>query len=79
MRRRVVKWLCIAALFVAFVWWQSIADCTFPVVAVDAFHSAILAIVLACAAFSVSSSSLQSLPLLSVLSIADRDSGSDSL
>ena len=50
MRIRVVKWLCIAVLFVAFVLWQWIADYEFPlktvicsgaaVVAVQAFHSA---------------------------------------
>jgi hypothetical protein len=50
MRTRVVKWLCIAVLFVAFVLWQWIADYEFPlravicsgaaVVAVQAFHSA---------------------------------------
>jgi hypothetical protein len=50
MRTRIVKWLCIAVLFVAFVLWQWIADYAFPlravvcsgaaVVAVQAFHSA---------------------------------------
>ena len=50
MRIRVVKWLCVAALFVAFVLWQWIAAYEFPlravvcagaaVVAVQAFHSA---------------------------------------
>jgi len=50
MRIRLVKWLCIAVLFVAFVLWQWIADYEFPlrvvvcsgaaVVAVQAFHSA---------------------------------------
>jgi len=50
MRIRVVKWLCIAVLFVAFVLWRWIADYEFPlktvicsgaaVVAVQAFHSA---------------------------------------
>jgi hypothetical protein len=50
MRTRVVKWLCVAALFVAFVLWQRIADYEFllravvcsgaAVVAVQAFHSA---------------------------------------
>ena len=50
MRTRVVKWLCIAVLFVAFVLWQWIAEYEFPlravvcsgaaVVAVQAFHSA---------------------------------------
>ena len=50
MRIRVVKWLCIAVLFVAFVLWQWIAAYEFPlravvcagaaVVAVQAFHSA---------------------------------------
>jgi hypothetical protein len=50
MRTRLVKWLCIAALFVAFVLWQWIADYEFAlrvvvcsgaaVVAVQAFHSA---------------------------------------
>ena len=50
MRIQVVKWLCIAVLFVAFVLWQWIADYEFPlrvavcagaaVVAVQAFHSA---------------------------------------
>ena len=50
MRIRVVKWLCIAALFVAFVFWQRFAEYEFPlrvvvcsgaaVVAVQAFHSA---------------------------------------
>jgi hypothetical protein len=50
MRIRVVKWLCIAVLFVAFVLWQWIADYEFPlrafvcsgaaVVAIRAFHSA---------------------------------------
>jgi len=49
MRTRLVKWLCIAALFVAFVLWQWIANYEFPlkvvvclgaaVVAVQAFHS----------------------------------------
>ena len=49
MRTRVVKWLCIAALFVAFVLWQWIASYEFPlkvlvslgagIVAVQAFHS----------------------------------------
>ena len=50
MRIRVVKWLCIAVLFVAFVLWQWIGAYEFPlravvcagaaVVAVQAFHSA---------------------------------------
>jgi len=50
MRTRIVKWLCVAALFVAFVLWQRIADYEFllravvcsgaAVVAVQAFHSA---------------------------------------
>jgi Sec-independent protein secretion pathway component TatC len=50
MRIRVVKWLCVAVLFVAFVLWQFIAAYEFPVravvcagaavVAVQAFHSA---------------------------------------
>jgi len=50
MRIRVVKWLCIAVLFVAFVLWKWIADyelllrvvvCSCAVVvAVQAFHSA---------------------------------------
>lgn len=50
MRTRLVKWLCIAALFVAFVLWQWIADYEFPlrlvvcsgavVVAVQAFRAA---------------------------------------
>ena len=50
MRIRLVKWLCIGALFVAFVLWQWIADYELPlrvfvcsgaaVVAVQAFHSA---------------------------------------
>jgi len=50
MRTRVVKWLCIAVLFVAFVLWQWIAEYEFPlravvcsgaaIVAVQAFHSA---------------------------------------
>jgi hypothetical protein len=50
MRIRLVKWFCIAVLFVAFVLWQWIADYEFPlrllvcsgaaVVAVQAFHSA---------------------------------------
>ena len=50
MRIRVVKWLCVAALFVAFVLWQWIADYEFllravvcsgaAVVALQAFHSA---------------------------------------
>lgn len=49
MRTRLVKWLCIAALFVAFVLWQWIASYEFPlkvlvslgagIVAVQAFHS----------------------------------------
>ncbi len=49
MRTRLVKWLCVAALFVAFVLWQWIASYEFPlkvlvslgagVVAVQAFHS----------------------------------------
>ncbi len=50
MRIRVVKWLCIGVLFVAFVLWRWIAHYEFPlravvcsgaaVVAVQAFHSA---------------------------------------
>ena len=50
MRTRIVKWLCIAALFVAFVLWQFLAEYGFllrlivcsgaAVVAVQAFHSA---------------------------------------
>jgi hypothetical protein len=50
MRVRVVKWLCIAVLFGAFVLWRSIADYEFlfrvvvcsgaAVVTVQAFHSA---------------------------------------
>lgn len=50
MRTRLVKWFCIAVLFVAFVLWQWIAGYEFPlrllvcsgaaVVAVQAFHSA---------------------------------------
>ena len=49
MRTRLVKWLCVAVLFVAFVLWRSISDYEFPlrlavcsgavVVAVQAFHS----------------------------------------
>ena len=49
MRTRLVKWLCIAALFVAFVLWQWIASYEFllkgfvslgaGIVAVQAFHS----------------------------------------
>ena len=49
MRTRVVKWLCIAAIFVGFVLWQWIAGYEFPlkvlvslgagIVAVKAFHS----------------------------------------
>jgi hypothetical protein len=49
MRTRIVKWLCIAALFVAFVLWQWIASYEFllklsvflgaGIVAVQAFHS----------------------------------------
>ena len=49
MRTRLVKWLCIAVLFVAFVLWQWIASYEFPlkvlvslgagIVAVQAFHS----------------------------------------
>ena len=50
MRTHVVRWLCVAMLFVAFVLWRSISDYEFPlrlavcsgavVVAVQAFHSA---------------------------------------
>lgn len=50
MRIRLVKWLCVAALFVAFVLWQWIAEYDFPlrlvvcsgaaVVAVQSFHLA---------------------------------------
>ena len=50
MRIHLVKWLCVAVLFVAFVLWQWIADYEFPlrvivcsgaaVVAVQAFHLA---------------------------------------
>ena len=50
MRIRLVKWLCVAVLFLAFVLWRWIADYEFPlrvvicsgaaVVAVQAFHSA---------------------------------------
>ncbi|SRR5579883_341725 len=50
MRTRLVKWLCIAVLFVAFVLWRWIADYEFPlrlvvcsgaaVVAAQAIHSA---------------------------------------
>jgi hypothetical protein len=50
MRTRLVKWLCFAVLYVAFVLWQWIADFEFPlrvavcsgaaVVAVQAFHLA---------------------------------------
>ena len=50
MRTHLVKWLCVAVLFVAFVLWRSISDYEFPlrlavcsgavVVAVQAFHSA---------------------------------------
>ena len=41
MRTRVVKWLCVAALFVAFVLWQRAVVCSgAAVVAVQAFHSA---------------------------------------
>jgi hypothetical protein len=118
MRIRLVKWLCTAVLFVAFVVWQWIASYEFPfrvvicagaaVVAVQAFHSAkprwtlcfvsiallfnpairafslantlgLAAIMLAGAAFSVSLSSLQSQPLLSMPSITDRNPGSESL
>jgi hypothetical protein len=118
MRIRVVKWLCIAVLFVAFVFWEWIADYELPlrafvcsgaaVVAIQAFHSAkrrwtigflavallfnpaipvfplanrlgLVAIVLAAAAFAVSLTKLKSLPLLSMPSITDRNSGSESL
>jgi hypothetical protein len=50
MRTRLLKWFCIAVLFVAFVWWPWIADYEVPlrvfvcsgaaVVAVQALHSA---------------------------------------
>ena len=50
MRTRLVKWYCIAVLFVAFVLWQWVADYEFPlrvvvcpgaaVVAVEAFRAA---------------------------------------
>jgi hypothetical protein len=118
MRIRLVKWLCTAVLFVAFVVWQWIAAYEFPfrlvvcagatVVAIQAFRSAkhrwticflsiallfnpairafplanmlgLAAIMLAGAAFSVSLSSLQSQPLLSMPSITDRNPGSESL
>ena len=49
MRTRLVKWLCVAVLFVALVLWQWIASYEFPlkvlvslgagIVAVQAFHS----------------------------------------
>jgi len=50
MRTRLVKWLCVAVLFIAFVLWRLIADYEFPfrlvvcagavVVAVQAFRAA---------------------------------------
>ena len=118
MRTRVVKWLCIVVLFVAFVLWQWISNYEFPfktvvcsgavVVALQSLHLnkhrwticflaiallfnpaipllrlanrlGLAAIVLAGAAFSVSLTSLQSLPLLSMPSITDRNPGSESL
>jgi len=118
MRTRIVKWLCIAVLFVAFVLWRWIANYEFPlravvcsgaaVVALQALHLnkhrwticffaiallfnpaipvlplanqlGLAAIVLAGAAFSVSLTSLKSLPLLSMPSITDRNPGSESL
>jgi|SRR5579871_1295103 len=118
MRTRVVKCLCFAVLFVAFVFSQWIADYEFPlravvcpgaaVVALQALHSAkhrwaicflaiallfnpaipvfplanglgLVAIVLAAVAFSVSLTKLNSLPLLSIQSITDRNPGSESL
>ena len=44
MRIRVVKWLCIAVLFVAFVLWQWIADYEFPLRAVVCSGAAIVAV-----------------------------------
>ncbi len=77
MRTSLVKWLCIVALFVAFVLWQWIADyesalrvvvCSgAAMVAFQAFHSA---------AFAVS---LTKLKPLSIPSITDRNPGSESL
>jgi len=118
MRTRIVKWLCIVVLFVAFVLWQWIARYELPfktvvclgaaVVAVQSLHLnkqrwticflaiallfnpaipilrlanqlGLVAIALAGAAFSVSLTSLKSLPLLSMPSITDRNPGSESL
>jgi hypothetical protein len=44
MRTRVVKWLCVAALFVAFVLWQWIADYEFLLRAVVCLGAAIVAV-----------------------------------
>jgi len=44
MRIRVVKWLCVAALFVAFVLWQWIADYEFLLRAVVCSGAALVAI-----------------------------------
>jgi Family of unknown function (DUF6804) len=118
MRTRIVKWLCIAVLLVAFALWRLIADYEFPlrllvcagaaVVAVQAFRVArhrwatvflaiaflfnpaiplfplaggfgLSGIVLAAGAFAVSLTALKSQPLLSMLSITDRNPGSESL
>ena len=44
MRIRVVKWLCIAVLFVAFVLWQWIADDRFPLRVVVCSGAALVAV-----------------------------------
>lgn len=44
MRIRLVKWLCIAALFVAFVFWQKTADYESPLKLVIASGAAVVAV-----------------------------------
>jgi len=73
MRTRVVKWLCIAVLFVAFVLWRAI-----PVLSL-AGGLGLASIVLAAAALAISLTTPKPLPLLSIPSITNRNSGSESL
>jgi hypothetical protein len=76
MRIRVVKWFCVAVLFVA-----TVALLFNPAVSVFPLPNTLglVAIVLAAAAFAVSLTKLKSLPLLSIPSITDRNPGSEPL
>jgi hypothetical protein len=70
MRIRLVKWLCIAALFVGFVLWRWIASYGLPLKPVMCWGAAVVAV----QAFYAGSQ-----PLVSIPPLTDRNPGSESL